>query len=813
MNRPYGYAQYSRTISTNSLGKKMSNEADTCRKFVLPKLMAAGWDNEPHSFTEQKTFTDGRIVVSGEKIYRRPQKRADYLLRYTRDFPIAVVEAKAEYKTAGAGLQQAKEYAEILGLKFAYSTNGQGIIEFDFLSGQEREITALPNPGELWTRLKGTQGLDDTAAARLLSPFYLLSGKIPRYYQEIAINRTVQAILQGKRRILLTMATGSGKTVVAFQICWKLWSTRWNRTGEYRRPKILYLADRNVLVDDPKDKIFIPFGDARHKIENGEVVKSREMYFAIYQAIAKDERRPGLYRDFAPEFFDLIIVDECHRGSARDESNWREILEYFDPAYQLGMTATPLREDNRDTYRYFGNPLYTYSLRQGIDDGFLAPYRVHRVVTNVDAAGWRPSPGELDRHGQEIPDKEYHTKDFERLVALRFRTEAIARHLTDYLKATDRFAKTIVFCVDQEHAEEMRRALTNLNSDLVQRYPDYVCRVTADEGDIGRGHLSRFQELETPSPVILTTSQLLSTGIDVQTCKNIVLARVVGSMVEFKQIIGRGSRVRDDYGKYYFTILDYTGAATAHFADPEFDGDPALITEQEMDEAGRVKSEKIIEPDMSAEKTYEGEEQKDFRHPEIAESPSKPRKFYVDGGHVEISAHMVYELDSEGKQLRVVKYTDYTADKMRRLFPNAATLRDQWADPGERSRIIERLAERGINFDDLASATRNYDADPLDLVCNVAFNMPLRSRRERADSLRKNKREFFEQYGTDARSILNALLQKYTDHGVAQFTIPDALKLPPIVQRGNVVEIAALFGGADKLKEAVDRLQTLLYSS
>ena len=791
----------------------LSTEADTCRKYVLPKLIDAGWDNEPHSFTEQRTFTDGRIVVSGDKIYRRPQKRADYLLRFTRDFPIAVIEAKAEYKSPGAGLQQAKEYAEILGLKFAYSTNGHGIIEFDYLTGHERELPLFPAPDELWARLCSSQALNEKAADRLLAPFNLLSGKTPRYYQEIAINRAVQAILQGKRRILLTMATGSGKTDVAFQICWKLWSIRWNRTGEHRRPKILYLADRNVLIDDPKDKIFTPFGEARHKIENGEAVKSREMYFAIYQAIAKDERRPGLYREYAPDFFDLIIVDECHRGSARDESNWREILEYFEPAYQLGMTATPRREDNRDTYLYFGNPLYTYTLRQGIDDGFLAPYRVHRVITDVDAAGWRPSQGQVDRHGEPIPDREYHTEDFERVLVLRARTEAIARHFTDYLKATDRFAKTIIFCVDQEHAEEMRRALTNLNSDLVRQYPDYVCRVTADEKEIGRGHLSRFKELETISPVILTTSQLLSTGVDVQTCKNIVLARVVGSIVEFKQIIGRGSRVRDDYGKYFFTILDYTGAATSHFADPEFDGEPTLITEQEMDESGRVKSEKTIEPEKPSELQYEVGSRDASRLPEIADLSFHPRKYYVDGGQVEISAHMVYELDADGKQLRVVKYTDYTADKMRKLYPNAATLRGIWADPEERSRIIERLAERGINFDDLAAATKEFDADPLDLFCHVTFNSPLRTRRERADDLRNKKKDFFAQYKGDARSILDELLEKYAEHGVAQFTIPDVLKLEPISRHGNVMEIASFFGGPTKLREAVNQLQTLLYSA
>jgi type I restriction enzyme, R subunit len=479
----------------------MINEADTCRKYVLPKLIAAGWDNDPRSFTEQKTFTDGRIVLIGEKVRRRPQKRADYLLRYTRDFVIAVVEAKAAYKSPSDGLQQAKDYAEVLGLKFAYATNGHGIVEFDFFTGKELELERFPTPDDLWLRLRTGEKLKDDTAAGLLTPYNHLSGKSPRYYQDIAINRTVQSILQGKRRILLTMATGTGKTVVAFQICWKLWQARWNRTGEYRRPKILYLADRNILIDDPKDKIFTPFGDARWKIENGEVNKGREMYFAIYQAIAKDEHRPGLYKEYARDFFDLIIVDECHRGSARDESNWREILDYFEPAQKLGMTATPLREDNRDTYAYFGNPIYTYSLRQGIDDGFLAPYRVHRVVSAWDAAGWRPSQGDLDRYGRAIPDDEYHTKDFERVIALRARTQAIARHLTDFMKKTDRFAKTIVFCVDQEHAADMRQGLNNLNTDLTQQHADYVCRVTSEEGDVGRGHLGRFQELETTTPV------------------------------------------------------------------------------------------------------------------------------------------------------------------------------------------------------------------------------------------------------------------------------------------------------------------------
>jgi type I restriction enzyme R subunit len=539
------------------------------------------------------------------------------------------------------------------------------------------------------------------------------------------------------------------------------------------------------------------------------------LYFAIYQAIAKDENRPGLYKEFARGFFDFIIVDECHRGSARDESNWREILEYFEPAYQLGMTATPLREDNKDTYQYFGNPIYQYSLKQGIDDGFLAPYRVHRVVTVYDSTGWRPDKGQTDRYGRVIPDEEYHTKDFERSVSLRARTEAIARHLTEFMKKNGRFDKSIVFCVDQEHADDMRRAINNLNTDLVKDHPDYVCRVTASEGDIGRGHLSNFQELEKDTPVILTTSQLLSTGVDAPTCKNVVLARVVGSMTEFKQIIGRGTRVRDDYGKLFFNILDYTGSATRHFADPEFDGFPAIITEVEIDESGDVVegSETVVQPE---EEIDSGEDIKDIKTGRDSikdDFEGKPRKFYVDGGHVEIAAHLVHELDADGKQLRVVAFADYTAEKVRTLYPSAADIQKRWADPEQRANIIEMLAERGIDFDELAAATNQPDADPFDLLCYITFNAPLRTRRERADRVRREKKDFFERYGSEARAVLNELLEKYAEHGTAQFVIPDVLEVPPISEHGNIIEIAHLFGGASELRAAVNELQTLLYAA
>jgi len=797
------------------------NEADTCRQWVVPKLQAAGWDNDPHSIAEQRTFTDGRIVVRGTKAERKKGKRADYLLRYTRDFPIAVTEAKAGYKKAAAGLQQAKAYAEILDLKFAYATNGREIIEFDFLTGIERPVETFPTPAELWARLQAGQKVtDDTVADRRLTPFNLASGKIPHYYQRIAIDRAVQAILHGQKRVLLTMATGTGKTVVAFQICWKLWSSKWNATvgpagpgRSHRKPRILYLADRNFLVDDPKDKTFSAFGDARHKIEGGLVVHSRELYFATYQSIAKDERRPGLYKQFAPDFFDLIIVDECHRGSAKEDSNWRDILEYFQPAYQLGMTATPLRDDNRDTYLYFGNPIYTYSLRQGIDDGFLAPYRVHRVVTQWDAAGWRPSKDELDRYGREIPDEVYTTADFERRVALRARTQAVARHLTDFLKKTDRFAKTIVFCVDQEHASEMRTALNNLNADLVQQYPDYVCRVTSDEGDIGRGHMQRFQDVETRTPVILTTSQLLTTGLDAPTCHNVVLVRLVNSMVEFKQIIGRGTRLRTEYGKYYFNILDYTGAATAKFADPTFDGDPVFATQEEIDENGKVQETEVITPEEPEDAGGEINEPPGGRVISDDFGLNQRQKFYYDGGQVEIAADLVYELDADGKQLRVVQLTEYTGDKVRSLCPSTVDLRARWSNPEQRAEIIENLHERGIDFETMAQQASQPDADPFDLLCHLAYNAPILTRRQRADRLKQQQHAFFNYFEPEAREVLDDLLEKYANDGELQFTLPDVLKVRPISDRGNVNEIIGKFGGADQLRSAVSRLQTLLYAA
>ena len=789
------------------------NEADTCRTLITPRLQNALWENEPHQINEQVAFTNGRIVVEmgGSRATRGEKKRADYILRHHPNFPIAVVEAKPDGAPLGEGMQQAKEYAEILGIKFAYACNGSDIVEFDYTTGQERELQEFPTPVELWSRLIKSVQLSADASAPLLAPFHDFGeAQKPRYYQETAINRVVQEIIRGQKRILLTMATGTGKTVVAFQICWKLWNARWNLESAHRRPRMLYLSDRSVLIDDPMEKVFAPFEKARWKIQ-GSPNQSRNMYFALYQSLAQDENRPGLYREYPRDFFDLVIVDECHRGSSNEKGNWREILDYFSPAAQLGMTATPLREDNRDTYSYFGNPIYTYSLHQGIEDGFLAPYRVHRVITQWDAAGWRPSKGDTDRYGREIPDETYQTPDFERTIAMRARTNAVARHLTTHLKETNRYDKTIIFCVDQEHAGEMRRALSNFNADITQQHPNYVCRVTSSEGDIGRAHLGNFQDLEKPIPAILTTSHLLTTGVDAPTVKNVVLMRVIRSMTEFKQIIGRGTRVREDYGKSFFNILDYTGSATQMFADPEFDGEPDEITEDKISDGEIIPDNGEIGV-MDSSPENNGEETPILLPPAPAPLPDK---FYFDGGEVDIATHMVYELDSDGRQLRVVKLTDYTAEKIRTLYRGGYDeLRLVWANPLSRMEMAKKLQrEYGINLAHLADAMKRPEADGLDLLCHLAFESPLQTRSERARRLRSAKEDFFEHYAPPARAVLHELLEQYTDHGVEQFTLPEGLQVPPLNQRGNLPEIAALFDGVNHLREAVNKMQELLYAA
>ena len=784
------------------------NEAEVRSQIIMPALQKAGWATDPCEIREDRNITHGQISIqAGGECERGKRKRPDYILCYGPGMPVAVVEAKSNTLAVGAGLQQAKQYAKMLDLKFAYSANGVGIREFDQTSGRETDIGDFPTPGDLWSRLVQAQKLPATVAGQLLTPPESSPERELRYYQEVAVNRAMSAILSGRPRVLITMATGTGKTLVAFQICWKLWTSRWNRRGDMHQPKILYLSDRNILVDDPKDKVFTPFGDARWKIR-GEANKNRQMYFALYQALVSGEGRPCLYQEYPRNFFDLIVVDECHRGGANETGMWRDVLEHFDSATQLGMTATPKQDDNADTYSYFGDPVYTYSLRDGIADGFLAPYRVHRVLTEWDATGWRPSPEDVERYGREFPDKVYSPAEFEKVVSLLARTKAVARHLTRHLLSGNPFEKTLVFCVDQEHAEVMRREIVALNPDLVRRFPDYVCRVTADEGSVGAGHLSAFQDVDRTSPVILTTSRLLTTGVDAPTVQNVVLFRLVDSMTEFKQIIGRGTRVREDYGKMFFNIFDYAGSTVQKFADPKFDGQPMEVCDDIIIGDGGA----IILPEGLPEILIDGPVPEGI--PSLAEPLANlPRKLYFDGGYVDVVHHRVYEFSPDGKPLPVVALTQYTARRVLEISSNAPELRRMWATPDRRREVVQKLNERGINCAHLAHAMQRPDADPLDLLCHLAFEVPVRTRNERADALR-SKMEFFEKFGHEARQILDEMLSLYAEHGVGQFDdLTEALKVPPLNAHGNVLEISQKFGGPEKFRVAVERMQELLYAA
>lgn len=791
-------------------------EKDTCRDYVVPRLEAAGWKDR---FVEQFRVTDGKIVP----IPRRPRRRrdhkrdeplrADYVLEYEPHLPIAVVEAKREHKLPGDGLQQAKRYAEMLRLPLAYSTNGKGIVEHDYDTGLEKNLDAFPSPNEMWQRYRAWKGLvDDVAVDTTLLPFNrdlrLPDGRIkePRYYQRAAIGHALDAILNEKRdRVLLTLATGTGKTFVALQIVWKLWQSAW-RAG--RKPRFLYLADRNILVDQPISREFKPvFGDAIWKIQ-GEKKTGREVYFALYQSLADSGDALGVFRDYPEDYFDLVIVDECHRGSSRDESTWRAILEHFSPAVQLGMTATPLREENRDTYAYFDEPVYTYSLAQGIEDGFLAPYRVRRVVLSPDALGWSPTPGQLDRFGREIPPGLYTTKQFERVVALLARTDEAAKHLTEYLKHTDRMAKTIVFCVDSEHALQMRQSLNNANADLARQYPNYAVRIVSDEHDVGREHLGDFADPERETPVIATTSQLLSTGVDLPTVRNIVLFKPIGSMVEFKQIIGRGTRLYPDDDKLTFEIIDYSGA-TALFEDAEFDGPPEAppITE-EVDENGETVDEtEVAEP----EPEYGEDEDADV-DPDDVEDTAR-RKFYVDEGVAYVVVEGVYLPDPTTGRLKLAEYSDYLADAVRRLYTGPTELRAAWNSQPGRVEVTEALLARGIDFAEAAERLALTELDALDLLVHVAWNGDAITRRERASRVRTLEVAFLEAFAPDARAVLDDLLDKYADHGISQLDDLRVLEVPPLDRHGSPVEIAARFGGNQALQEAVDRLEELLYAS
>jgi len=781
-------------------------EADTCRDYILPRLAAAGWGRD--QIVDQFPVTDGRITLGGKRPHRGEALWADYVLEYRPGQAVAVVEAKRAFRLPGDGMQQAKKYAQMLDLPFSYSSNGKAIVEDDRATGWEQMLQSFPSPNDLWTRFRAWKGIiDEPVADGLLLPFNRSlrnadgSVKEPRYYQRVAIQRAVQAILQGRPRLLLTLATGSGKTFVSMQIVWKLWNGSWRKE---RKPRILYLADRKFLVDHPITREYAPaFGEGPIWRLRGEPKPGREIYFALYQSLADSSRDDpaSLFRQLAPDFFDLVIVDECHRGSAGDESSWRAILNHFSSATQLGMTATPKRDDNVDTYEYFGDPLYEYTLGQGIADGFLAPYRVKRVVLSPDAYGWEPDQGQLDLFGKEIPKNLYTTRDFERVVSLLSRTDAAAKHLTDHLKRTDRMAKTIVFCVDREHADQMRRALHNANRDLVKQHPNYVVRIVADDDE----HLSDFADTDKDVPVIATTSQLLSTGVDLPTVKNVVIFKPIGSIGLFKQIIGRGTRLFPDADKLTFDIIDYSGA-TALFEDKEFDGPPERVEREEVDERGEVVSDEIVVSD--SEPPFETSAD------EIDPDDVQPReKFYVEGTEVTVTAEAVYHLDPTTDRLRLVEYRDHLADSVRTLYPDPSSLRAKWLTREGRQEVIDRLRRYGIHEDELPNRTGIEGADVIDVLVHIAWNEPLKSRIERARRVRREHAEFFETFRSEARRILDELLEKYAEHGIGELDDLKVLEVPPLSELGSPVEIAAQFGGRDKMEEALTALEKILYAA
>ncbi|MFA0834137.1 MAG: EcoAI/FtnUII family type I restriction enzme subunit R [Methanobacterium formicicum] len=778
----------------------MITEADTCRKYVIPKIMSAGWKDE--QISEQKTFTNGKIIVTSRGVFRKERKRADYLLKYTYDVPIAVIEAKAAYKKAIDGMEQAKEYAEILDLKFAYSTNGLEIEEYDFIRGKQRTLTDFPSPEELWERLSLTENFNSENSEIYLQPLNRdlrnpdRTIKLSRYYQDISINRAIKAVINNKKRILITMATGTGKTFVAFQIIWKLWKTK-------TKKKILFLADRDVLIEQAKDKTFTPFGDAVFRIEKRTISKSRDIYFSLYQAMAGDREREGLYKKYPRDFFDLIVIDECHRGSVSEQSSWRKILDWFSSAVQIGLTATPKRDESADTYEYYGNPVYTYSLKDGIEDGFLAPYRVYRVITDVDASGWIPKKNQVDRYKNLIPEKLYQTKDFGRIIAMRSRNETIAHHLTNFMKEHGRWNKTIIFCVDQEEAGHMTKIINNLNSDLNETH--YCVRITSNEGDLGKKFLSKFQDSSEKIPVVVTTSKLLTTGVDVPNVRNIVIFKPIESMVEFKQIIGRGTRLSEEQNKYFFNIIDYTGSATRLFADPDFDGTPELIAETEIDAEGDVLNITEIKSEIDLN-------DKSGAYSLQNDSEGEIKKFYVDDQPVSVIYEYVSNLDTNGSKLTVVEFIDKSREKIKKLISDPTELKNIWINQESREELLNHLQNEGISLQELIEATQQDDADPFDLIIHLAFNKPIKTRKERASYVKKKYKRFFNEFDTKAREIIEIILHKYCEFGIQEVT-PHILEIPEIEFYGKPIEIAEnYFGGIDNFHNSLSELQKLIYS-
>ncbi|MGB4328590.1 MAG: DEAD/DEAH box helicase family protein [Tenuifilum sp.] len=794
------------------MNKKSLSERDICTKFITPALEKAGWDTQLQ-ILEEVSFTDGKIYVRGKITARGTRKRADYILYYKPNIPIAIIEAKDNNQSVRAGIQQGLDYARILDIPCVFSSNGDGFLFHDRTATDgniEKEIglDEFPSPEQLWEKYKKYKGIATPEAEKIASQDYYFDGtnRKPRYYQQIAVNRTVEAIASGQNRILLVMATGTGKTYTAFQIIHRLW-----KSGAKKR--ILFLADRNALIDQTRRGDFKHFKDKMTVVKHRQIDKSFEIYLALYQGLSGTDESANVYKQFSRDFFDLIVIDECHRGSAKDDSSWREILTYFQNATHIGLTATPKETNEASNTEYFGDPVYTYSLRQGIDDGFLAPYRVLRIALNVDAEGWRPEQGKTDKDGNEIEDRIYNRRDFDKNLVIEERTDLVAKKLTEFLKGYDRFAKTIVFCVDIDNAERMRTALARHNPDLVAENYKYVMQITGDN-DEGKRELDNFINPEEKYPVIATTSELMTTGVDAQTCKVIVLDSNINSITKFKQIIGRGTRINEEYGKLYFTILDFRNA-TDLFADPAFDGDPIRIkpVTEETDLGGIIDEEETQEEPIIDIETGEEIilEQPEIRYPEPifpeTEAREPRQKVYVNGVDVSVLISRELHFDQHGRPI-TTSLKDHTKEIIKEQFASLDDFLNKWNNSDRKEAIIAELIEQGVMVEALYEAV-DKQVDLFDLICHVAYDQPPLTRKERANNVKK--RNYFTKYGDQARKVLEALLEKYADQGIENIENIQILTVPPINEFGSVTEIIKAFGSREEYEKAIRDLENELY--
>lgn len=782
--------------------KRDLSERDIITKYIIPSLQDAGWDIHTQ-IREEYYFTDGRIYVRGSLHKRGKRKYGDIVLFYKPNIPVAIIEVKENNHSPRKGLQQAIDYAEILDIPSVYSTNGDSYIQYDRSDTQEEleeqiPLKKFPSPIELWKRYCLYKGIEGEEMERIAAQeYYIDTKKTPRYYQQIAINRTIEAVAKGQKRVLLTMATGTGKTYTAFNIIWRLLKSKAVR-------RVLFLADRNALIDQTYIKDFKPFGDNMTKIVRKEISKSYEVYLAIYQGLMNYENiAASPFLQFSKDFFDFIVIDECHRGSAKEDSIWRKILEHFDQAVHLGLTATPKETKEVSNYDYFGDPIYTYTLKQGIEDGYLAPYKVMRIGLNVDLEGWRPKQGKKDIEGNEVEDREYNIKDYDRSLIINERTRSVARMVSEYLKKTDRMSKTIIFCEDIDHAQRMWGALANENRDMMKKNRKYVMQITGDEAE-GKRELSNFQSPKSPYPVIATTSELMTTGVDCQTCKVIVLDCNINSMTKFKQIIGRGTRINEDFGKLFFTIIDFR-EATKLFSDPKFDGYPEKVKE--------ITEGEPIEIDDDEESHQEDETHVKENHvPYEAKgggtiTADKRRKVTVDGVPVIVLNERVQYYGNDGK-LITESFKDYTRKTLRKSYQSLHNFLRKWNSSERKTAIIEALEKEGVFIENLqAEVGKEYDA--FDLVCHVVFDKPPLTRQERAKQVKK--RDYFTKYNAAAQQVLSTLLDKYADAGVSDIESSQVLKLHPMTELGTPREIFNLFGGAKAYKQAVLELKNEIY--